>query len=237
MSLESGTVRSSEPSETSRAPETTDPAAERLFAFFERLKTMSSIQRFGTLPMIQGENVASHSFNVAILALLTADYENNPAINTEKVLRQALLHDFEETILSDIPHPIKHRFQGGKLGKVLKDIVPDLVRDEIFKELPQPLRDRCTQAALTAKDGIEGRIVAAADAMDILMTSLRELKMGNRYFQSIFDVGLKLLERHGEFRFAQLFMESARQYRDRDYHAEAQPTFSDEFVDPVNGMM
>ena len=144
-----------------------DPAAERLFAFFERLKTMSSIQRFGTLPMIQGENVASHSFNVAILALLTADYENNPAINTEKVLRQALLHDFEETILSDIPHPIKHRFQGGKLGKVLKDIVPDLVRDEIFKELPQPLRDRCTHAALTAKDGIEGRIVAAADAMDL----------------------------------------------------------------------
>jgi hypothetical protein len=87
-----------------------------------------------------------------------------------------------------------------------------------------------------AKDGIEGRIVAAADAMDILMTSLRELKMGNRYFQSIFEVGLKLLERHGEFRFAQLFMESARGYRARDYHAEAQPTFSDEFVDPEHGM-
>lgn len=211
--------------------------ADRLFAFFERLKTMSSIQRFGTLPMIQGENVASHSFNVAILALLTADYEENASLNVEKVLRSALLHDFEETILSDIPHPIKHRFQGGKLGKVLKDIVPDLVREEIFKELPHALRDRCTRAALTAKEGPEGRIVAAADAMDILMTALRELKMGNRYFQSIFEIGLQLLSQYEDFRFARLFAESARRYRDRDYHAEAQPTFSDEFVDPVNGMM
>jgi 5'-deoxynucleotidase YfbR-like HD superfamily hydrolase len=215
-----------------------ESSPDSLFAFFERLKTMSSIQRFGTLPMIQGENVASHSFNVAILALLTADYEGEGAgIDVEKVLRSALLHDFEETILSDIPHPIKHRFQGGKLGKVLKDIVPDLVRDEIFKELPQPLRDRCTRAALTAKEGVEGRVVAAADAMDILMTALRELKMGNRYFQSIFEIGLKLLSQYEDFRFAKLFAESARRYRERDYHAEAQPTFSDEFVDPVRGMM
>lgn len=214
-----------------------DHSPDRLFAFFERLKTMSSIQRFGTLPMIQGENVASHSFNVAILALLVADHEENPDINVEKVLRQALLHDFEETILSDIPHPIKHRFQGGKLGKVLKEIVPDLVRNEIFKELPQPLRDRFTRSALTAKDGIEGRVVAAADAMDILMTALRELKMGNRYFQSIFEVGLQLLSQYEDFKFAKLFAESARRYRERDYHAEAQPTFSDEFVDPVSGLM
>jgi 5'-deoxynucleotidase YfbR-like HD superfamily hydrolase len=212
-----------------------NPASGRLFGFFERLKTMSTIQRFGTLPMIQGENVASHSFNVAILALLTADYEENPAINVEKVLRQALLHDFEETILSDIPHPIKHRFQGGKLGKVLKDIVPDLVREEIFKELPPLLRERCTQSALMAKDGIEGRIVGAADAMDILVTALRESKMGNQYFSAIFDVGLQLLEQYEDLKFAKLFAEHAREYRGA-VHADAQPTFSDEFVDPVTGM-
>jgi 5'-deoxynucleotidase YfbR-like HD superfamily hydrolase len=218
-------------------PEPDAPAPDRLFAFFERLKTMSSVRRFGTLPMIQGETVAMHSFNVAILALLTADYEEDPELDVEMVLRRALLHDFEETILSDIPHPIKHRFQGGKLGKVLKDIVPDLVRDEVFKELPESLRDRCTRAALDAKEGKEGRVVAAADAMDILMTALRELKMGNRYFHAIFDVGLKLLSQYEDLRFAKLFSDSARAYRERDHHAEAQPTFSDEFVDPVRGMM
>jgi 5'-deoxynucleotidase YfbR-like HD superfamily hydrolase len=212
-------------------------SVEGLFAFLERLKTMSSIQRFGTLPMIQSESVASHSFNVAILSLLTADYEPGLEVDRELLLRKALFHDFEETILSDIPHPIKHRFQGGKLGKLLEEIVPGLIRDEVFKELPPVLRDRCTRAALTAKEGTEGRIVAAADAMDIVMTSLRELKMGNRYFQNIFEVGLRLLSKHENFAFARLFAESARRYRQRDYEAEGQPTFSDEVVHPEPGMM
>ena len=43
---------------------------DNLFGFFERLKTMSSIKRFGTLPMIEIESVASHSYNVAIMALM-----------------------------------------------------------------------------------------------------------------------------------------------------------------------
>jgi putative hydrolase of HD superfamily len=214
-----------------------DPSVDSLFAFLERLKTMSSIQRFGTLPMIQSESVASHSFNVAILALLIADYDPELEADRELLLRKALFHDFEETILSDIPHPIKHRFQGGKLGKLLKEIVPGLIQDEIFKELPPELRERCTRAALSAKDGPEGRIVAAADAMDIVMTSLRELKMGNRYFQHIFEVGLKLLSKYDYLKFARFFAESARRYRERDHDADAQPTFSDEFVDPETGMM
>ncbi len=209
-----------------------EPSPDRLFAFFERLKTMSSIQRFGTLPMIQSESVAAHSFNVAIMSLLIADFDDPPNLNREAMLRKALFHDFEETVLSDIPHPIKHRFMGGKLDKLLKEVVPDLIQNEIFKELPPDLRDRCTRAALTAKEGPEGQIVAAADAMDIVMTSLRELKMGNRYFQNIFEVGLRLLSRFEHLRFARLFIASARQYRDRDQDAEGQTTFSDEFVEP-----
>ncbi len=203
----------------------------RLFAFFERLKTMSSVQRFGTLPMVQSESVASHSYNVAILSLMIADAEPDLALDREALLRKALFHDFEETILSDIPHPIKHRFQGGKLGRVLKEIVPELIRGEIFKELPPALKERYTQSALTAKEGVEGEVVAAADAMDIVITSLRELKMGNRYFQNIFEIGLRMLAPFEErFAFARQFGESARAYRALDHDAAGQPTFTDEFV-------
>jgi len=205
-------------------------ATERLFAFFERLKTMSSIKRFGTLPMIENESVASHSYNVAILSLMIADYEPGLEVNRELVMRKALFHDFEETILSDIPHPIKHRFKGGKLGVLLKEIVPELIENEIFKELPDRLKRLYVQAALGAKEDAEGQIVAAADAMDIVMTSLRELKLGNRYFERIFDVGLKLLGKHHRFAFARLFAESARMYRARGDAPKSNPTFSDEFA-------
>jgi 5'-deoxynucleotidase YfbR-like HD superfamily hydrolase len=221
-----------EPCALGRKPmEPIDPQpSERLFAFFERLKTMSSIKRFGTLPMIESESVASHSYNVAIMALMIADYEPDLEVNREEVMRKALFHDFEETILSDIPHPIKHRFKGGKLGVLLKEIVPELIENEIFKELPERLKRLYVKSALGAKEDLEGQIVGAADAMDIIMTSLRELKMGNRYFENIFDVGLKLLDKYHRFAFARLFSESARLYREKGDAYRANPTFSDEFV-------
>jgi 5'-deoxynucleotidase YfbR-like HD superfamily hydrolase len=202
---------------------------DRLFAFFERLKTMSSIRRFGTLPMIEVESVASHSYNVAIMALMIADYQPDLKADRESLLRKALFHDFEETILSDIPHPIKHRFKGGKLGQLLKEIVPELVENEIFKELPASLKDRYVRDALGAKENLEGRIVAAADAMDIIITSLREQKLGNRYFDRIFEVGLGMLDKFSDFKFAVLFIESAKRYREQGMN-DATPTFSDEFV-------
>jgi putative hydrolase of HD superfamily len=211
-------------------PAVPEPATERLFAFFERLKTMSSLKRFGTLPMNENESVAAHSYNVAIMALMVADYEPELKADRESLLRKALFHDFEETILSDIPHPIKHRFKGGKLGQLLKEIVPELIENEIFKELPERLKRQYVRSALDAKSDLEGEIVAAADAMDIVMTSLRELKMGNRYFEGIFDVGIRMLDKHAKFAFARLFAESARLYRAKGDEASAQPTFSDEFV-------
>lgn len=207
-----------------------EPVTERLFGFFERLKTMSSIKRFGTLPMIEIESVASHSYNVAIMALMIADYEEDLQVNREALLRKALFHDFEETILSDIPHPIKHRFKGGKLGQLLKEIVPELIENEIFKELPEKLKRQYVRAALSAKEDVEGQIVAAADAMDIIMTSLRELKLGNQYFDRIFDVGLGMLKKYERFKFAKLFTESAKLYKLRGGELNGQPTFSDEFV-------
>ncbi len=202
---------------------------EHLFGFFERLKTMSSIKRFGTLPMIEIESVASHSYNVAIMALMIADYDETLVVNRETLLRKALFHDFEETILSDIPHPIKHRFKGGKLGQLLNEIVPELIENEIFKELPDILKKKYVHSALSAKEDLEGQIVGAADAMDIIMTSLRELKLGNRYFERIFEVGLGMLAKYEKFAFAKLFAESARIYRTKG-DGLALPTFSDEFV-------
>jgi 5'-deoxynucleotidase YfbR-like HD superfamily hydrolase len=212
------------------ADKETELVTDRLFGFFERLKTMSSIKRFGTLPMIEIESVASHSYNVAIMALMIADYDDELVVNREALLRKALFHDFEETILSDIPHPIKHRFKGGKLGQLLKEIVPELIENEIFKELPDKLKQQYVRAALSAKEDLEGQIVAAADAMDIIMTSLRELKLGNQYFDRIFDVGLGMLKKYERFKFAKLFAESAKRYKARGGELNGQPTFSDEFV-------
>ena len=38
--------------------------------FFERLRNMSAIRRFGTLPSAQHDSVANHSFDVAVLSIV-----------------------------------------------------------------------------------------------------------------------------------------------------------------------
>ena len=107
--------------------------------FFERLRNMSAIRRFGTLPSAHPDSVANHSYDVAVLAMMIADREGDTTLSVEKILRKALWHDFEETIVSDIPHPIKHRYQGGRLGRLLEEIVETVLENEAFHELPHEL--------------------------------------------------------------------------------------------------
>jgi 5'-deoxynucleotidase YfbR-like HD superfamily hydrolase len=173
---------------------------------------MSAIRRFGTLPSAHHDSVANHSFDVAVLAMMIADRQGDPTLSVEKILRKALWHDFEETIVSDIPHPIKHRYQGGRLGELLEEIVATVLENEAFHELPEELSRRYAADARDAKREREGEVVAAADAMDLVIVATREVKLGNRYFEHIFDVGMNLLTRYRHFTLVDEFCQVARAY-------------------------
>lgn len=183
--------------------------------FFERLRNMSAIRRFGTLPSAHHDSVANHSYDVAVLSMMIADRQNDPALSMEKILRKALWHDFEETIVSDIPHPIKHRYQGGRLGILLEEIVATVLENEAFHELPEDMARRYASDARDAKRDREGDVVAAADAMDLVIVATREIKLGNRYFEHIFEAGMNLCEKHRHFLLVDEFCQVARQYLDR----------------------
>lgn len=188
---------------------------EGLPGFFERFKNMNSIRRFGTIATHQLDSVATHSYAVTVLALMIADRQQDPAISIEEVVRKAMWHDFEETIVSDIPHPIKHRYQGGRLGKLLEEIVETVLDNDAFHELPEEMALRYARDAKEAKWGVAGEVVAAADAMDLVLTSTREIKLGNRYFEHIFDVGMELCEKFRHFRLVDEFCSVARDYLEK----------------------
>lgn len=188
---------------------------EGLPGFFERLKNMNAIRRFGTITSHNIESVATHSYDVAILSMMIYDRQGDASINLEEVLRKALWHDFEETIVSDIPHPIKHRYQGGRLGKLLEEIVEAVLDNDAFHELPEAMERRYARDAKEAKWGAEGEIVAAADAMDLVLTATREIKLGNRYFDHVFDAGMALCEKFRHFRLVDEFCGVAREYLEK----------------------
>jgi hypothetical protein len=55
---------------------------------------------------------------------------------------------------------------------------------------------RYASDARDAKRDKEGEVVAAADAMDLVIVATREVKLGNRYFEHILRGGDAACEKH-----------------------------------------
>src|SRR3954467_1686969 len=81
------------------------------------------------------ESVAAHSFGVGVAAMLLADelLAQGVAVNVEKVLRMALLHDWAEVRVGDMPR-IAIRYFGADVRKqaenrAFADVVNELKND------------------------------------------------------------------------------------------------------------
>jgi hypothetical protein len=110
----------------------------------------SSVNRWHTLGNInRTQNVAEHSFNIALLAeeLLTRLYKSIDAYPSTdelyQVMRYAILHDLSEVLLGDQPSPSKTFLSNhidnfsAILHKMERICVPELVElDETFKRHP-----------------------------------------------------------------------------------------------------
>lgn len=111
------------------------------------------------------ESVASHSYVVAVVALWLAD-EIEDAVDTEQVLRIALVHDLAEAMLTDLPRPVKEM-----LGTEAVRKAEDRAVDQIFgSELEGWRRAHDEYVAATS---LEARLVKAADRIQMLAKALQ----------------------------------------------------------------
>ena len=82
-----------------------DEGAAGLARFLSRVGALKRTKRTGWLdrgvPAAETESVADHSFRVALLAWLAAPGE--PALDRDRVLKLALLHDLAEAVTGDEP--------------------------------------------------------------------------------------------------------------------------------------
>lgn len=76
------------------------------------------------------ESVADHSYGTAIMAMVFSDSQK---LDTEKILKMALLHDLAESITGD--------FMPEEISKDNKKIAEDDAMKEIFSKLPNNLAD------------------------------------------------------------------------------------------------
>ncbi|HKE04213.1 MAG TPA: HD family hydrolase [Blastocatellia bacterium] len=158
-----------------------------LISFLAELMRLKSVPRIGWL--LRGvrdvESVASHSFGVAVIAMLLADRARarGVEVNVERLLRMALLHDLTEARTGDLPSTIKGYFDKASIKSADESIAKEIFTElgdlsESYLELWSDYEHRAS---------IESRVVKAADKLDLLMQSREYEKGGARTLQEFWD--------------------------------------------------
>jgi putative hydrolase of HD superfamily len=147
------------------------------------LQRLKGLERTGW--MLRGiapgaESVADHSYGVVVAAMLLADElaARGVTVNVERVLRMAVVHDWAEARVGDMPRTAT-RYFGGEARKraeraAFDDIVSNLKASGVSAEYGALHKDYEERASL------EARLVKAADLIDLLVQTLAFERAGVR---------------------------------------------------------
>lgn len=154
--------------------------ATQIIAFLEELLRLKAVPRTGWLlrGVREVESVADHSFGVAWVAMLLADRARaqGHAVDAEKVLRMALLHDLTEARTGDFPATIKRYFAPGALPAAEERIAAEMLADVGVPDAPYLTLWHEYEARAT----LEARLVKAADKLDLLLQACAYERGGAR---------------------------------------------------------
>ena len=129
------------------------------------------------------ESVAAHSFGVGVAAMLLADElgAQGVTVNVEKVLRMALLHDWAEVRVGDMPR-IATAYFGADARKQAET--------RAFADVVSELKNNYTALYddYERRDSFEARLVKAADILDLLVQLLALERAGARGLDEFWEV-------------------------------------------------
>jgi len=104
---------------------------------FQKVLELKNVPRQGwkeKLEIINPESVAEHSYSTSVISMILSDLEG---LNTEKIIKMALLHDLAESIIGDIiPDNMakneKVRKENIAMNQILKNL-PDKIAEPYFE--------------------------------------------------------------------------------------------------------
>ncbi|MGM0882519.1 MAG: 5'-deoxynucleotidase [Bacillota bacterium] len=155
------------------------------FAYMYRLKY---IERWSLMRNTTKENVAEHTFHVALLAHMLCEIGNRiygKSYNADRAVTIALFHDATEVFTGDIPTPVKHH--NPKMLASFREIEA-MAAERLLGMVPSPLQPAYGSLLGKQSDTDDGHdkqlhhIVKAADLLDAYLKCLSELSAGNREF-------------------------------------------------------
>ena len=175
---------------------------EKFYAMVSRTKL---IDRWALMRNVERENVAEHSFEVAIfahaLALIRQEYfpELKPQVDPLLVMAKALFHDVSEVITGDLPTPVKYHDQ--RLETAYKDLeklaVEDLLSllpERLAKHYKNLLEEKSFNEYEDEVERTMAKLVKAGDKLSAFVKCINELNQGNQEFKEAYHSTKKKLE-------------------------------------------
>jgi putative hydrolases of HD superfamily len=160
-------------------------------------RALAHVMRFSATPQHFPESVAEHSFYTAYYVSLLCDVlkKAGQSVEREKAISMALIHDTEEMFSGDILSPFKHYSPEVRvtIQKVNKEVVP-----QAFEGLPKSMQEK--YIALWNEDAqgksVEAQVVKVADQLSLLSKCAEEVKVGNTFFEKIYQDQLRSLREY-----------------------------------------
>lgn len=139
-----------------------------LNSYMQNIDNLRNLVRYQSAPRVSSETVAEHSFFVAAYVLKLHNYYE---FDLKKALSMAILHDYAEVFISDVPHPIKKQFPliEQELNKAEHMIISEHISDDFANWLDE----------FNATSTAEGAIVALADILSVISYARYEIGLGN----------------------------------------------------------
>ncbi|WP_256759960.1 5'-deoxynucleotidase [Cohnella sp. WQ 127256] len=154
--------------------------ANHYLAYLYRLQY---IERWSLMRSTTPENVAEHSYHVALIAHALGSIAREifkRDINPDEVVTYALFHDATEVFTGDIPTPVKHHNP-----HILANFreIEALAAERLLATVPLELRESYRPLLNRKPVNPElDKILKAADLLDAYLKCISEMSAGNREF-------------------------------------------------------
>lgn len=152
--------------------------------FYALMGRMRYIIRWGLMRNTFSENIAEHSFQVAVLAhalaLIRRDILELDGPEPDRCAVAALYHDTSEILTGDLPTPIK--YYNSEIKDAYKQ-VEQVAGLRLLTMVPPALRDSYKHLILEDDEAVNP-IVKAADKLSAYIKCMEEQKAGNTEFDS-----------------------------------------------------
>ena len=155
---------------------------------FNLIYRLSIIPRWGDFTPRYEDTTASHSYRVAVIAMMIGLEENakyNRNLDMQKIIGRALFHDFNEALTGPIKHCAKKNpIVGGVIGELEEEAAKEIA--DYFEE---PYHTYFYEYIVNGEDDTpEGKIVDIADSFDALLFSSREIQSLNHFhFPKVYE--------------------------------------------------